>query len=351
MRSYLGSVDDDDLANAVAEISTLGDHNFVAYEVLGNVRDRLEDSPAFKARLHDKIRSNESPTHFRTIAIEFIQNSMTTEQEAGDFETTLYNIARDQTLESHLRKYAAGRLGRTNNPQLSRDRIELLLDDDNPAVINGAAKAAMRFVTSPAFENDRSAWTNKLIGVANRHRADPGKIKVVLAALGEARNEAARDILSSFFREQVAAGDGVAISLARYLVMTENPELLKSVVRSLNANISRFEDHIEVEMALGNIVGDNLEALDDLASGNDTESKIAYLQGLQALRTAPNDQSIINAKALASDTDEEVALQAVKALHFLLPHEEEIVFYTALISDSNNVRIRTLINGYIGIVN
>ena len=139
----------------------------------------------------------------------------------------------------------------------------------------------------------------------------------------------------------------IAESLVYSLSHMADEAVMKNVFRVMSKH--KNFDNYSVELKLKSFVKNNPGLLEELSDNTDSESKITYLQGLQVLRVAPDTMSIEQGKSLLNDSDENVRLEAVKALHFLLPHEKEVEVFSDMRERETSEIIKQEIGFYIGV--
>ncbi|MDP8202929.1 MAG: hypothetical protein P9L95_00175 [Candidatus Tenebribacter mawsonii] len=349
LTEYFNALSDEVIADAIVDISELGDEN-LSVELILFTNNRFDDEGVFRNRIVQKVALGTSPDQFRIAAIDFLKDKYTYTEtddiERVTYENVLYNLATDTNMSISLRSYAASEIGKTLDLATNKTRIQTLLINTEPEIVNAAANAAKKYILSPDLSQDLDTWTNILINVLNQ-ASDKNQVKSVIYSLAYTETNAAKNYLLTLFNQSVSLNRELTYTLISAISYFADSEIMKQFFISTNQNI--LYNTYESELVLKNVVLNNMDLLEELVNNNDTDSKITFLKSLRLLRTTTNEDFILSAIELLDDADEYVVLEAVKALHFILPHEEEEVVFDNLRNRNQSIDVNNLINTYIGI--
>lgn len=349
LTEYFDGMTDEVIADAIVDISELGDEN-LSVELILFTNNRFDDEGVFRNRIVQKVALETSPDQFRIIAIDFLKDKYTyTETDDNErvaYENVLYNLALDTNTSLGLRAYAASEIGKTLDLATNKTKIQTLLINTEPEIVNAAARAAKKYIFSPSLSQDLDTWTNILINVLNQ-APDKNQVKGVIYSLAYTETNAAKNYLLTLFNQSVSLDRELTYTLIYAISYFADSEIMKQIFISINQN--NLYTNYESELVLKNVVLNNMDLLEILVNNNDTDSKITFLKALRLLRTTTNIDFIEAAIELLDDTDEYVVLEAVKALHFILPHEEEEVVFNNLRKRNTSQDLHVLISTYIGI--
>ncbi len=344
--NYFQSLANTELADALADIATLGNENFIAYDLFALNEDALKNDAQFRNDLLEHLNSIANTPEFRLVTIDFIEDVLSTQAEAKKFEGSLRSIALQESLPAKLRSYAVSHLSIFPHDS-SKQIIRQLLEHEETQIAEGAGRAC-RALLWMATEQEKNDWTSALISAVEKHREKLEKIKPIIYALGKIGTNTSIAYLQRMLEIHAQAGNAISNTITLSLTQNMDTELFIDIYRIYSQNKSNFLDTYAVELTLSELARQHPEILQELSGGQTIEGKKTFLQALQALRETSSQNYVEKAVQLLNDDTDRVRLAAVKAVHFLLPYEDEVMLFKERLQKEPAEPVRQQIYSYIG---
>ena len=94
------------------------------------------------------------------------------------------------------------------------------------------------------------------------------------------------------------------------------------------------------------VVNKKDELLEKLLMENNLESKITFLRSVRFVKNKNDfNEKVLN---FLNDPSERVRLECIKTIHFLLPHNEEKIFFAEHLKNERSNDVKKEIYNYIG---
>ena len=229
----------------------------------------------------------------------------------------------------------------------SKQIIRQLLEHEETQIAEGAGRAC-RALLWMATEQEKNDWTSALISAVEKHREKLEKIKPIIYALGKIGTNTSIAYLQRMLEIHAQAGNAISNTITLSLTQNMNTELFIDIYRIYSQNKSNFLDTYAVELTLSELARQHPEILQELSGGQTIEGKKTFLQALQALRETSSQNYVEKAVQLLNDDTDRVRLAAVKAVHFLLPYEDEVMLFKERLQKEPAEPVRQQIYSYIG---
>ncbi len=88
--------------------------------------------------------------------------------------------------------------------------------------------------------------------------------------------------------------------------------------------------------------------MQQLGTTESIDEQLAFLEAIRLLRDKSNSGHVARAIELLDSEDERVVIAAIQAIHFLLPHIDEIAIYSRFTRSNSSENIMRVVESYIG---
>lgn len=346
---YFDDLSDQEIVDAVSDISELGEEHLVV-SIIQFTNARFDTTGVFRNRIVQKIALNSSTDQFRIVAIDFLKDkfSYTISDNVARvaYENILYTIAQNSSLSSKLRAYATSEIGKTHDLSLNKIKLQNLLGQSEPDIINAAARASKNYVISPMLSQDLDYWAAQYVTTLDNY-SDINELNSVLNCLALTQTQIAKNYFLNNLTVSIPSNNDLSLSLIHSAGYIYDLSLAKLIMTSTYQYDAYKND--TADTVLRNYVKKNPSLLDDLIANNDYESKLTFIQALRLLRSTSNNDYIDRAVELLDDSNEIIVINAIKALHLILPTNEEETLFGMMYNRNISQNINNLIFFYIGI--
>jgi len=314
--------------------------------LLPYAEERVQTDSLIIDRMLFHLSSSSQTDAFRITTISFLEKHLFFSKESPEFFEIIYEIANNDSNSERLRAYAISRLGRSNT-DTNKKRIKKFLLNKNPIITNGASKAAKTVILSQNYNNLPDEWSSSLISAINLHRFLLNDIRSAIFALGLTQSEAAREYLSNLLSENIEKDlqtTGAIVNALSYLA--DERTLIKTF--ELLFQHRTHSDNYGIELILRSFAERNVDVLKSISTKDDFPAKITYLRALRLCRNLTEIEDIEKIKNMLHDSNEEIRAEAVKTIHFILSHDDEVNTFKELIKNEKSAIVLNTIYFYIG---
>lgn len=346
-KEYFNSLQNKELSTALREISKLGDANFIAYDLLTHVKTRFEDKE-FRMQMINELVNESNSTDYKIVLIDFLEKKTGAFlDEAIAMDDTYYSISKDKKAPDNLRQIASSKVGVTNNHNIDKARVKELIASNEIPLINGAAKSIKRYVLSKELENEVDEWVDELIGTLEKNKVKVKELYEPITVLGYTHSPKARTYLLNLFNDYKKTDAHFAESIVYSLSNNADTTVLNSVITEFRQN--KIYDNFGSELTLRTLANFNIKLVEQLHGSNSEEGKINYLRSIKYINE-PADKNVLveNCKTLLNNPSEEVRLESVKTLRFLLSYDEEQKILREHLRNEKSLMVKNEIYTYIG---
>ena len=343
-RDFFHKLNDDEFVVALANISKEHNADFIAYNLFHLIDHRFSEKN-IRNKILAQLADNSNAPDFRIVTIDFISKYIRDNaDELKRLNNVLYAISKNNELPDKLRAYAAAHCGISLDYGSNKKMLMELLKSDNLPVVNGAARSAKKFIHTDTPKDEMDDWVEVLISVVQNNSAHLDKMKAVLSVLGYTGSDKARKYLLSLFLEDASLDFNISETLVYSMIYLADEDVLKAVFEAY-FTYDHFNNYGS-ELTLMQVVNKKDELLEKLLMENNLESKITFLRSVRFVKNK-ND---FNEKVLnyLNDPSERVRLECIKTIHFLLPHNEEKIFFAEHLKNERSNDVKKEIYNYIG---
>jgi hypothetical protein len=345
--TFFNSMDDQELPMALAKISADKNTDFIAYELFAPNKNRFKNE-YFQKNMIKQLELKTNTSDFKIVLIDFLSNSsIKNEETLENFNSALFEIAKNNNYPGTLRSYAVSHAGISLNYKNNKDEISQIFKSENYSVINGTARSIKKFLLSEDIsKTEKEYWSNLLINKAKENYQNIDKIDQVIFSLGLTGSDEARDLLLELFNSNKSVNKNLSKTIAYGLSNIADTEVINTIFNAFN-KYSQY-DEFGTELTLKAIVKDNMDIIKELKNDNKAESRLSFLRAVRLMNDADRARYIDDVKKSLLSKSEQERLEAVKTLHFLLPYEKEkVVFRDFIVNEKSDV-IKSQISYYIG---
>jgi len=344
---YFNSMDDKELPLALADISEGEDANFVAYNLVGPNKIRLEEKP-FRDNLLTELAIKSNPSNFKIVVIDFFAEYVERDDtESERFNEILFLLSKEKDSPNILRSYAASHGCISKDYLLNKKQLSELLTSNNHAVINGASHSLKKFLRSEVIsKTEKQYYVNLLIEIVNQNINDLDKIKNVIYTLGYSGGDEARDVLLKLFINNVSVNPDISESLTYSLSSLADTKVFNTIFTEYTRN--KHYDNFGAELTLKEMVSNNNDIVEKLYNEKEEESKLNFLRAVRLMKDKNRSKYLDKVKQSLNSKSEIERLECVKTLHFLLSYEEEVKLFKQHITKEENEEIKEQIYFYVG---
>lgn len=346
VRNYFGSLTTADLIKALPKVAELGDENFIATNLLTSINHKFDDIN-FRGLMITELEKPEIGEKYKRVLIDFIDKKIkNNSDQLKQIDSIFIKMAKDNSLSSRLRFIAASKVGLTNNLEQNKKVLKELVRSEEISVINGSAIAINRLIRTKGLESEVDGWVDEIITILNNNYENIDQLTQTIKVLGYAKTKKAKQYLLGLLNDHSSKNKELTGEVVAGLSNLADAEVFIRVFQVYGI-YDHFNDYGS-EIQLLNLVRNNKPVLDDLKQKNTILSKITYLQSVRLLRNEIVNQHLDRIKDLAGDLNIEIRLEAVKTIHFLLPHSEEEIFFKKMLKRETSEKVKSEIYSYIG---
>lgn len=345
---YFERMNDGEAVNALTAVSSLGDENFIAYTLLGPLRGRIRNSPGMRNSISNKISEGSTPDAFSIVLIDYIDKLDMAGEERGRWDQSLFDVAKDQSRSNKLRGYAAGSIAKVSRGDQAKAQVQQLLTDPNSDVANGAALAAKGFILSNESYSDRAEWAYLLMQALENNRNNLMAVRGVVSVLGKTKTDEGKLYLFDLYSEYRSGDQRVSELVISALGQHIDGAMFKTLILETKNDRQSYSDRTGFDLVRKNLISNNLPHIQQLASAESIDEQLAFLEAIRLLRDKSNSGHVTRAIELLDSEDERVVIAAIQAIHFLLPHNEEISIYSRFTRSNSSENIMRVVESFIG---
>lgn len=168
-----------------------------------------------------------------------------------------------------------------------------------------------------------------------------------IIVLGYTNSSKARTYLLNVFNEYKKTDAHFAESIVYSLSNNADTTVLNNIITEYRKN--KTYDNFGSELTLRTLTNFNIKFVEQLHESNSEESKINYLRSIKYINE-PTDKNVLieNCKTLLNNPSEEVRLESVKTLRFLLSYDEEQKILREHLRNEKSLLVKNEIYTYIG---
>ncbi len=335
-------IENKNLPIALAEISKGKDINQIAYDLFSKNKNRLSNKEVQKGMLNQLSIENNSP-EFKYVLIDFISTEL---KGSKELNTEVYEIAMDRKQPDGLRGYAAAHIAKTENYNELKIQLTALIESNNKSVINGASKVIASIIKSGIPKSEENYWVDKVITQLDKNQDNLLEIKGAISALGKIESKKAKDKLLEYFDQNSSSNKKTSEIFAYALANNIDTKGFNTVFSAYHKN--EHFNNFGSELLLKRMANNNSNILDDLNLGKDSESKLNYLRAVKHLKLTEREKHLNNVTNSLKSENAQIRLEAIKTLHFILPHEEEVKLFKKHALTEKNDEVKNEIFFYVG---
>ena len=185
-----------------------------------------------------------------------------------------------------------------------------------------------------------------MISEIDQNKDDLEKVTPMLSTLSLTKTNKSRKYISDLFEANASTSPEISDKLVSYLSNETDTEVLNKVF----TEYSKY-DHFQnfgSELKLKHIVNENDEVVEKLYNEKTAESKINYLRAVKHVKVEKREKYLAKVKESLKSKNEHERLECVKTLHFLLPHNEEIIIFNEHLANEESELVKNQIYFYVG---
>jgi len=332
---------------ALTEITNLGNEDFIANNLFAVIYKKF-DNVEFRNLIIDELSNSKNNSSYKIVLIDFLtERSNEYPDQLKKINNEFYNITKDRNLPDKIRSIAASKLGTTQDKNYNKQIVKEIIRNGDIAVINGAAKAVKRFVRSNSLANEIDEWVDLLIEVLENNKIKIKQLKGPIWTLGYTNSIRAREYLMELFAQYSRKDSNFSETIAYSLSNIADAKVLNLIFNEYYQN--KDFNNFGSELTLSSIANQNSNLIEQLYSTKNDEYLLNYLHAIKYIKQ-PNyqDRFIRHCKESLKNESEEIRIEAIKAIHFLLPSEEEATIFSEHLNNEKSQKVKDEIYFFIG---